>query len=118
MDILIPGSYTPRQIKRAEAKRSEFRTTRYTSGVAHLDNLIALGKAVILCDSHARKFEPKKAHYRAHPDLNMRRVIGQCDVCKLTSLSRLFLNEKDAYEQQRSREKFQRGVEYGRFAAK
>lgn len=117
MEILIPQRYSPKQVKRAEAKRVEFRHTRYTSGVANLDDMVALGKAVILCDSHSRRFEPKKARYRLHPDPNMRRVIGQCDVCRLHGLSKLFLNERDAYEQQKTLEKFRRTAEYGRFTA-
>lgn len=114
MDILVPQQYTQRQIKAADMKRVEFRPGRYTSGSANLDDMIALRKAVILCDSHARKFDPKKASYRAHPDKAMRRVIGNCDVCKQVGLSFLFLNEVDAYGEQRKLEKFNRAREYGR----
>ena len=113
MEILVPQQYTRRQIKDAELKRTEFRPNRYTSGSANLDDMIALRKAVILCDSHARKFEPKKASYRAHPDKALRRVFGNCDVCKAVGLSFLFLNEVDAYGEQRKLEKFKRALEYG-----
>lgn len=113
MEILIPQQYTRRQINAAETKRVEFRPSRYTSGSANLDNMIALRKAVILCDTHTRKFEPKKAKYRAHPDKAMRRVIGNCDVCKQIGLSSLFLNEVDAYGEQKKLERFKRAIEYG-----
>ena len=109
----MPKKYTVRQIKQADVARSEFRPNRYTSGSANLDDMIALSKAVILCDSHKRKFEPVKARYRAHPDKNLRRVIGNCDVCKQFGVSFLFLNEKDAEGEQRKLEKFKRAVEYG-----
>ena len=112
-EILVRGSYTPQQVRRAELKRDEFRPNRYTSGSANLDDMIALGKAVILCFSHARKFDPVKAHYRSHPAKNLRRVFGNCDVCKETGLSFLFINEKDAYEEQKKVEKFKRAIEYG-----
>lgn len=113
LEIIVPQKYTVRQVKRAELKRDEFRPSRYTSGVANLDSMIALGKAVILCPDHSRKFSPKQAHYRAHPDKKLRRVIGNCDVCKDYGLSYLFLNEKDADEEQKKVELFNRAREYG-----
>ena len=75
--------------------------------------MIALGKAVILCDAHTRKFSPTAAHYRAHPAKAMRRVIGNCDVCKQYGLSFLFLNERDADEECKKLARFKRAVEYG-----
>lgn len=113
MDILIRHDYTPRQIKKAELKRDEFRPSRYTSGSANLDNAIALKMAVILCPDHARRFSPKQARYRAHPDKNMRRVLGNCDVCKQFGTSYLFLNEQSAEVEQRKLERFKRALEYG-----
>ena len=113
MEILVPQKYTALEVKKADLKRSEFRRNPYTSGSANLDDMVALGKAVILCGGHARKFEPRKAHYRAHPDKNLRRVVGNCDICKMYGLSFLFLNEKDADEEHRKLEKFKRAVEYG-----
>jgi len=112
VDFLIPQHYTPEEIKRAELKKDEFRRNRYTSGSANLDDMIALGKAVILCDTHARKFRPLAAHYRAHPDPHLKRVTGNCDVCRQWGLSFLFLNGKDADEEHRKLEKFNRAREY------
>ena len=112
LEIIVPQKYTRKQVSRANTKRVEFRPNRYTSGSANLDDMIALGKAVILCATHARKFEPKRVHYRAHPDKNLRRVLGNCDVCKQFGLSSLFLNEKDAEDEQRKVEKFRRALEY------
>jgi hypothetical protein len=68
---------------------------------------------VILCSTHTRKFSPKKAHYRAHPDKRMRRVNGQCDVCKSTELCFLFLTEKSAMDEQTKLEKYNRARELG-----
>lgn len=116
MDILIRHDYSPGEIKKSELKRDEFRKNRFTSGVANLDNMIALGKAVILCPDHSRKFNPRLARYRAHPDKKLRRVIGNCDVCQQLGLSHLFLNEKDADEEQKKLEGFLRAIEYGRLA--
>ena len=115
LEIIVPGKYTPLQKQRAEVKRVEFRRNPYTTGSAHLDDLITLGKAVILCGTHVRKFNPKAARYRAHPAKNMRRVQGSCDVCKQFGLSSLFLNEKDALDEQRKTEKYFRGIEYAHF---
>lgn len=113
MEILVRRDYTPRQIKQAELKRDEFRPSRYTSGSANLDNQIALKMAVILCPDHARRFSPKQARYRAHPDTKMRRVTGNCDVCKQFGPAYLFLNEQSAYEEQKKLERFKRALEYG-----
>lgn len=113
VDILTPQKWTPRQIDQANMKRLEFRRNRYTTGSANLDNMIALKKAVILCPAHTRKFSPKQAHYSPHPDPKMRRVIGNCDVCKDYGLSSLFLNEKDANEEREKLERFKRALEYG-----
>lgn len=112
MDILVPQKYTVRQVNRAELKRDEFRKNPYTSGVANLDNMIACNKAVILCPDHTRKFSPKQARYRAHPDRNLRRVIGFCDVCQMPGLSNLYLPEAQADEEQKKLERFRRGIEY------
>jgi len=114
LQIVIPQKYTRSEVSRAETKRVEFKPNRYTSGSANLDDMIALGKAVILCGTHVRKFDPKGARYRAHPDKNLRRVCGNCDVCQQFGLSFLFLNGKDAEDEQRKVEKFRRALEYGR----
>ena len=112
MDILVRHEYTPGQVRQAHLKSLEFKRNRTTSGCANLDDQIAIGKAVILCDVHARRFSPTAARYRAHPDKNLRRVIGNCDVCKQFGLSALFLNEKDAHDEQRKVEKFKLALEY------
>lgn len=100
-------------MKRAEAKRDEFRPSRYTSGSANVDSMIALGKALILCPDHTRKFSPTKAKYRAHPAY--KRVIGNCDWCQHCGLNFLFLNGEQADEEHRKLERFKRAAEYGTF---
>lgn len=115
MEILVPQKWTLGQVKRAELKRTEFRRNPHTTGSANLDNMIALDKAVILCPAHSRKFSPKQARYCAHPDKNLRRVQGRCDVCNAMGLSFLFLNARDAEAEQRKLEKYKRALEYGRF---
>lgn len=113
LDLLIPQKRSQQQIAVEDTRRVEFRPGRYTSGSANLDDMVALKKAVILCATHTRKFDPKKAHYRAHPDKGLRRVIGNCDVCKVVGLSSLFLNEVDAEAELRKFEKYNRAREYG-----
>lgn len=113
MGILVRKDYTPSQIKRADLKRAEFRPNRYTSGSANLDDMIALRKAVILCDQHARKFKPRAAHYELHPAPNMRRVQGNCDVCKGYGLSWFYLNAADAADQRRLWDRYRVALEYG-----
>ena len=117
MEILVPQQWTPRQIDLANTKRSEFRRNPYTSGSANLDNMIALNKAVILCPAHTRKFNPKAARYCVHPAKSLRRVIGVCDVCKEYGLSAMFICERDAVDERKKVEDFQRAREYGRFIA-
>lgn len=112
MEILIRNQYSPAQIKRAEARSVEFRPSRYTSGCANLDNMVALNKAVVLCETHARKFSPKAAKYLPHPDKKMRRVRGNCDVCGRFELSTLYLNEHDALEERKKMERYHRAAEY------
>ena len=112
--ILVPQKYSARQVKLADAKRDEFKPTRYTSGSANLDDMVATGRAVILCTTHARKFNPKAAKYRPHPAKNLRRVRGNCDVCQQFDLASLFINERQAEDEHRKLEKFRIAAEYGR----
>jgi len=110
--IIAKKTRTPLEEKRAQLAASEFRPSRYTSGSARLDNMVALNKAVLLCDTHARKFNPKAAHYMLHPDPNMSRAIGRCDVCQVSGLQRLYLNEKDGLEQLDKLTRFKSALEY------
>ena len=113
MEILVRNNYSPLAVKQAELARTEFRPSKFTSGSARLDNMIALGKAVLLCDTHSRKFKPFHYHYMAHPDKNMAHAKGRCDVCQQVGLQRLYLNEKDGLEQREKLDKFNRSLEYG-----
>ena len=117
MDILVRQNFTPGQIERSELKAAEFRRNRYTSGSAHLDDMIALGKALILCDSHARKFKPRQARYVLHPADNLQRVQGACDVCRIFGFATLYLPEKMALDERKKVEKFRRASEYGHIVA-
>jgi hypothetical protein len=105
VEILVRKQYSPGEIWRAALNGLSFKPSRYTSGCANLDNMI--------CETDVRKFSPKAARYRAHPAPNLRRAHGQCDVCRELGLQFLFLNEKDAIEEQKKLEKFKRVVEYG-----
>lgn len=111
--ILVRKDFTPGEIKRAELARDEFRPGRYTSGSANLDDMIALRKAVILCDLHVRKFKPRAAHYELHPAENMRRVQGACDVCKMFGLATLFICEADAIGERKKWAAYRTAAEYG-----
>jgi hypothetical protein len=113
VEILIRQHYSPSEIWRAALKRVAFKPTRYTSGCANLDNMIELNKAILLCETHTRKFSPKAARYRAHPDPNLRRAHGICDVCQQPGLNFLFLNEQSAMDEQKKLEKFRRVIENG-----
>ena len=112
VDILLKRHYTPLQVKREELALTEFKPNHLTSSSARVDNMTALGKAVILCDDHSRKFTPFKVHYMAHPDPQMKRVHGRCDDCQMMGLQHLFLNEKDGLEQREGLDKFRRSLEY------
>lgn len=116
--ILVRKDYTPGEIKRADLARTEFRPNRYTSGSAHLDDMIALRKAVILCDQHALKFKPRAAHYELHPSPSMRRVQGNCDCCRRFGPGALFLHESQAIDERRKNELYQRACEYDRIVAR
>ena len=111
--ILVRKDFTPGEVKRAEVARVEFRPNRYTSGSANLDDMIALRKAVILCDQHARKFKPRAAHYELHPAPNLKRVQGNCDVCKGYGLAWLYLNAADALEERKKWHRARVAMEYG-----
>lgn len=118
VDVLVRRDYSPRQVNLAELKRVEFRRNHYTSGSAHLDDMITLGKAIVLCDSHARKFKPRLARYELHPAQNMRRVQGNCDVCQAMGLATLFLPESQAVDERRKYEKYRRASEYAHVVAR
>jgi hypothetical protein len=115
VEIIVPGSYTPQDIQRAHVKSLEFRRNPYTTGSANLDNMIALQKAVLLCDTHVRKFNAKAAKYRRHPTKNLQRVRGNCEVCREFTLTHLFICERDAHEEQAKLDKWRRGIEYSHF---
>lgn len=117
MDILVRQDFTPGQIERSQVKAAEFRRNRYTSGSAHLDDMISLGKAIILCDSHARRFKPRAARYELHPAETLRRVQGNCDVCKMFGFATLYLPEKMALDERMKADKFRRASEYGHLVA-
>ena len=117
LDFLIRRKWSPQEISRARAKATEFRRNRYTSGSAQLDDMIALGKAIVLCDSHARKFKPRAARYELHPAQNMRRVQGNCDVCKMFGMATLFLPESSALEERKKAEDYRRCCEYAHIVA-
>ena len=114
LQILVPQKYSRKQVNLAETKRTEFKPTRYTSGSANLDDMVATGRAVILWGTHARKFNAKSAKYRRHPSKNLQRVRGNCDVCQQFDLAHLFINERDAEAEQRKVERFRIAAEYGR----
>lgn len=115
MEIIVPGQYSPQQVQRAHLKSLEFRRNPYTTGSANLDNMIALNKAVLLCDTHVRKFNAKAAKYERHPAKNLRRVRGNCEVCKQFELTHLFICERDAIDERAKLRKWQTGLEYAHF---
>ncbi len=112
VDVLVRKDYSAQDVQLADLKRVEFRRNRYTSGSAHLDDMIALQKALILCDSHARKFKPRAARYELHPAENMRTVVGNCDVCKMMGPGVLFLPQSQAADERKKREQYLRCLEY------
>ena len=114
MTILVRKDHTPQEIRRAEVRRDEFRRNPFTSGSANLDDMIACRKAVILCDSHARKFNARAAKYELHPAENMRRVQGACDVCKVFGLSTLFICAQDALVERKKEGAWRAALEYGK----
>lgn len=113
MEILVRQDFSPQEIKRAEVARDEFKRNRFTTGSAHLDDLVTLGKAVILCDPHARKFNAKTSKYERHPAPNLRKVWGNCDLCNTPGLNTLFVNCAEAVEHRRSWERARTAMEYG-----
>lgn len=73
--------------------------------------MIALGKALILCPDHYRKFSPVRAKYRLHPAY--KRVIGNCDWCQQSGMSFLFVSDVQCEDEIRKLEQFKRAAEYG-----
>ena len=118
MTILVRKDYAPAEIERSKVRASEFRRNRYTSGSAHLDDMIALRKALILCDQHALKFKPRAAHYELHPSPSMRRVMGNCDCCRTFGPGALFLHESQALDERRKYELYRQAADYDRIVAR
>jgi len=117
VEFLVRKGWSALQVQWADLKRLEFRRNRYTSGSANLDDMIALQKAVILCDSHSRRFNQRAARYELHPAENMRRVQGNCDVCKRLGLSTLFLPQQQAIGERKKRDDYKRCLEYARIVS-
>ena len=117
MEIIVPGQYSESDVRRAHLQNLEFRRNPYTSGSANLDNMVALNKAVLLCDTHVRKFNAKASKYVRHPAKNLRRVHGKCEVCNEYSLTHLFICERDALQEKAKLDKWRRGSEYSRFVS-
>ena len=118
MEILVRRDFTPGEITKAAVKASEFRRNPYTTGSAHLDDMITLRKAIILCDQHALKFKPRAAHYELHPSPNMRRVMGNCDMCQTFRPGALFLHESQALDERRKTELYRQACDYDRIVAR
>ena len=114
LDFLIPRKWTAKQIVWARMKAAEFRRNSYTSDCAHINDLVALGKAVVLCDSHTSKFSARWARYERHPDPNLHRVTGNCDACNIPGPANLFICAAAAVVYRKQREKFVRDSEYAR----
>ena len=118
MDILVRQDYTDGQVKRAAVKASEFRRNPYTTGSAHLDDMITLRKAIILCDQHALKFKSRAAHYELHPSPSLRRVQGKCDMCQTFRPGALFLHESQALDERRKSELYRQACDYDRIVTR
>lgn len=118
VEILVRKDFTPGEIQKAKVSASEFRRNRYTSGSAHLDDMIALRKAIILCDQHALKFVSRAAHYELHPSPSMRRVQGNCDCCLKFGPGALFLHESQALDERRKHELYRQACEYDGIVAR
>lgn len=109
MDIIVRQDFTAADVKKAELDASEFRKGKSTSAASNVLNLTDLKKSVVLCDSHARKFNGKHP-YRMHPE--HQRVIGRCDYCQVWGNGFFFLDEASWLEAVKAMEKYRRNLEY------
>ena len=75
MDVLIPRQWTPRAL--AKASEAPVGARGKLRG-SHIDDLVALGKLVLLCDFCNPKWNPRANHYEKYQPVP---VAGNCDAC-------------------------------------
>lgn len=114
MEILVRQNFTAEDAKKADLERAEFRKGRATSEVSSLLNFIDLERSIILCDTHARKFDARAHRYRRSPNEKLYRVFGNCDVCQQRTLGVFLIHESQWLEERKREEKFKRALEYGK----
>lgn len=79
MHLWIPTMVTPAQ--RHQQARFTGRRRGQSSGT-HIDNLVALRKTVILCDTCQHRFDWKRHGYYSVKRYERRPAHGECDGCK------------------------------------
>lgn len=85
----------------ATTKHDRLRGAERPGGAPHgrlaggwISDLAALQKAIVLCHSCARKWQPERYGYRAKRLLQWEQfVLGDCDGCGLFTQGTLFLSE-------------------------
>lgn len=112
MEILVRQSFTEADAKKADLARAEYRKNKFTSGTSNLLNFIDLKRSLILCDTHARKFNAAAHHYKRHPNKELYRVQGACDVCQQHTLGIFLIHEAEWIEERKKEEKWKRALEY------
>ncbi len=110
MDILIKKDFTAAEIKLARLQQAQFSPSKHTSSASNVLNMADLGKTVVLCDAHAKKFAAKTKCYIKQTDYPY--VMGNCDACKVFTRCQLYMREdlmKQAWltkEQQRRQREY------------
>lgn len=92
MNILVPKPLV-RTKRGLVAPEEAFGRPKGKPAGSYVDDLVALGKAIVLCLTCRHRFDFKKARYRV-PDWG-RHVIGRCDGCRFDGANRLYLAESD-----------------------
>lgn len=91
--ITLEKNRTPRQ--RLAASAYQGRHAAVTAG-SHLFDLMALGKALILCPDAYRKLKPELQRHGYQQKPNLPRVRGKCDATKQFAPNAYFLVKGEA----------------------
>lgn len=111
--IIVKKDFSPQEEKRAALKASQFRPSNRASQASKVLDFADLGKTVLLCFDHARKFDRRaQMKYGYYMQKEYPYVMANCDACGIFGMSHCFIHESVLKEVWRTREQDRRDREY------
>ncbi len=111
--IIVKKDFSPQEEKRAALARSVFRPSKAASRADKVLDFADLGKTVLLCFDHARKFDRRaQMKYGYYMQKEYPFVMANCDACQVFGVSHCFIHESVLKEVWRTHEQARREREY------